>query len=205
MGVVWFFLALYAALRLPIWLDAWPLWHCLCNWCAYRRWSPCRHRALSVVTTPIDMGGVSAIAEVICETCGLAVLRDTWTQVTLTPAEVQKVTEEIARETRREARRERLRLWLVRWLLPPLREYQVLCRLVGTLLVSTALALWLCWGLVGEPLLEAVLGSPACRQVRLDLFVVEAHKQAPCWSVAPMAAEYLHGIEVIPPRWQETP
>lgn len=183
------FLALYLVWRLPFWLDALPLWHCGMNWLRFRRWTPCRHAHLTEVSTPLEMGGVASIAEYLCAACGVALVRETYPQRAWSLQDEARADRQRATSARWHTRQERLRNWLAAWVLPLLREYGRFCRFVGFLVVSIGMVLWLAWGSVGEPLLAATFGPPACRQIRLEMFFLEANKQSPCWTTVPTLTE----------------
>jgi hypothetical protein len=185
LSILSLFLTIYLLLRLPHWLDALSLWHCGMNWLHYRHWTPCRHPRLHAVWTPIEMGDVGAIVEYPCAACGITLLTDMLPHVRFTPQDHARLLREQARVEYWHARQDRLRDFLARWVLPPLQEYGRFCRFVGFWVITSGLILWLMWGTVGEPFLTATLGSPSCRQIRLEMFFLEADKQSPCWSPAP--------------------
>lgn len=184
------FLAIFVGLRLGHWLDRIPTLRALANWIEYRRWTPCHH------LDTVMLGGVSDVHRVVCQTCGVTLLADTiehWDAAT-------------AKSKRREARFASLRrgvealqqgwrsLHVVHVLL---REYVYFTRLVGALLVTGSLILWLAWGVIGESLLTGLAGSPACRQVRLEMFFLEADKLPECRVTA------LPSVPPFSERWRE--
>jgi hypothetical protein len=139
----------YVLWRLPFYLEHSGLFQRVSNWCTYRRWTACRPEHLRAVHTPVDMGGVVAVCEYVCEDCGIALMKDTKPQVRLTAEDHARIQREVEQNVRRDALRERLRVFLMRWVLPPVREYQRFCAAVGGFVVTVGLGLWLTWGWVG--------------------------------------------------------
>ena len=140
---------LYVACRLPSWLEHFGLSWYVHNWVAYRHWTSCRHEHVEEVCTPVNMGGVSAVCEYICQACGIALLRDTPAIVSLSAEDRQRILKQVTWQHQRDARLEQLRVVLVRGVLPLGREYWRLCTVIGTGLVTLVLVLWLAWKTVG--------------------------------------------------------
>jgi hypothetical protein len=131
--------------NLSRYLEAIPWWRCLENWLFYRVWTSCRHAEKTDVQTPVEMGGVATIYELLCANCGIVFLRDSFAQVTLTPVDYEQLDRATQRGLARAARHKQVWLWLCRWALSVLREGRRICTYLGGVVLTLLLLAWFWW------------------------------------------------------------